>query len=213
MNREKIWQALRLPGIPAGCPENDVPGLERPRQRPPHLEGSGRVAAVLLSLFPKRDGRVYLLLTRRPETLQHHPGQISLPGGRQETGETLVETAWRETREELGFNTEPLELLGQLTPLYIPPSDFTVHPFVGWLEEEPQLRPSNVEVAEVLEVSLEDLLNPATRVVGKVRVHPHLRRDVPYYAIQGHQVWGATALILGEFLTRIRSLTATSGPS
>lgn len=210
MDRRQIWQALRLPDVVAGCPENDVPGLERPLQRPRHLEGTGRVAAVLLSLFPKPDGRIHLLLTRRPETLQHHPGQISLPGGRQESGETLTETALRETREELGMDTRPLEMLGQLTPLYIPPSDFTVHPFVGWLEREPILQPSSVEVAEVLEVALDDLLNPATRVVGKVRIRPQIRLEVPYYAIQGHQVWGATALILGEFLNRLRALTTES---
>ena len=127
-----------------------------------------------------------------------------MPGGSQDPGESLRRTAEREANEELGIDPTQLEILGTLNTIYIPPSDFTVFPYVGWLDRRPQFRPADSEVAEVIEVPLGRLLDPETRVTGKIQVASGDHLDLPYYAIDHHQVWGATALILSEFIERLR---------
>uniref|UniRef100_UPI000B3399DD NUDIX hydrolase n=1 Tax=Rhodothermus marinus TaxID=29549 RepID=UPI000B3399DD len=108
---------------------------------------------MLALLFPEQE-RPHLLLVERPSHLKEHGGQIGFPGGRREPGETLQETALREAHEELGLPPERIELLGALTPLYIPVSNFCVHPFVGAIAPLPELRPCPEEVQAVLRVPL-----------------------------------------------------------
>jgi len=136
----------------------------------------------------------------RTSSLNHHSGQISLPGGGWEKGDaSLQETALREAQEEIGIATGPLEVLGPLTPLYVPPSHNVVHPFVAYTPQQPTFHPDPKEVAELLEVPLSLLLEPATR-----REEDWMWRDlplhVPFYAVGEHKVWGATAIVLAEFL-------------
>ncbi len=152
---------------------------------------------------PRKAPEPNLVLTRRCENLNKHAGQISLPGGRQDDGECLETTALRETFEEIGVAPEQVELLGQLNPVYIPPSDFTVTPFVGWLDHRTDFVPSDLEVAEIIEVPLQKLLRPETLVIGPVRTANGSVLNVPYYQIDRHQVWGATAIILAEFIERL----------
>lgn len=157
-----------------------------------------REAGVLALLFPIEE-EPHLLLTVRRDDLKQHGGQISFPGGRREADETLLETALREAHEEVGVVPEEVEVLGQLTPLYIPPSNFCVHPFVGTLSFTPVLYPQDAEVSAVLRVPLAHLLTPAT-----LRREPWNLRgqeiDVPFLDVDGHKVWGATAMMLGELL-------------
>ncbi|MEJ2556995.1 MAG: CoA pyrophosphatase [Anaerolineae bacterium] len=135
-------------------------------------------------------------------TLDAHKGQIALPGGAREDGEALVQTALRETREELGVPPEGTEVLGQLSALYTPPSNYCIHPFVAYRPIAPTFRRDPVEVADVLEVSLALLLNPSTRKVEHWS-DPRFEspRRVPFFDIHGQVVWGATAMILSEFVT------------
>ena len=134
--RQLIEVAISLPGFENWRPGFDVPELNRPRQRPAELPGEGRFAAVMLLLYPfgTTNGKqeIRLVLTRRHRGLSKHAGQISFPGGRQDKGESLQAAALRETSEEIGVRPEEIEILGELKPVYIPPSDFTVFPFVGW---------------------------------------------------------------------------------
>ena len=161
-----------------------------------------REAGVLALLFPL-DDEPALLLTVRRDDLAQHPGQISFPGGRREPGETLRETALREAHEEVGLDPASVEVLGALTPLYIPPSNFCVYPFVGAVPVRPPLRPQDAEVEAILPVPLPHLLDPATR-----RREPWMLRgqeiEVPFLAVEAHKVWGATAMMLGEFLALFR---------
>ena len=171
---------------PQPRPFEPLPGLE-PRR-----------AGVLLLLYPI-GGALHLVLTLRAPNLGHHQGQVSLPGGGWEKGDvSLQETALRETREEVGITTR-LEILGPLTPLYVPTSNNLVHPYVASAPHRLTFRPNPQEVAELIEVPLALLLNPATRREEDwgwegTKLH------VPFYAVNGYQVWGATAIVLAEFL-------------
>jgi 8-oxo-dGTP pyrophosphatase MutT (NUDIX family) len=214
ISKKTIVNAMSLEGLEDWPSSLDVPHLSRPRRRPAHLSGDGRAAAVLLLLYPNATNNYsadhaspLIVLTRRPDHLNKHAGQISLPGGQQDPGETLDETATREAEEEVGVSANKIELLGRLNPVYIPPSDFTVDPFVGWLPKRPEFVRSEAEVAEIIEVPLTHLIDPTTIVKGTIKTAKGSIEDVPYFRIQHHQVWGATALILGEFVERIKSVT------
>lgn len=139
-----------------------------------------------------------MLLTVRSGDLPTHPGQISLPGGIQESGESLVETALRESQEEVGLDPANTRILGSLSPVFIPASGFLLHPYIGACEQAPRFQ-INDEVARLLQVPVSDLEDPA-RLESEIR---HLRgRDyeVPYFRLNGEKIWGATAMVLSEFL-------------
>ncbi len=193
---ENIRVALRdpLPGLPA-----QLEMAPRPRVLEPPEGVRPRQAGVLLLLYPIRDV-LHLALTLRPLTLNHHGGQISLPGGGWEEGdESLQETALREAQEEIGVSRHEIEVLGPLTPFYIPPSNNCVHPFVAYQPQRPHFLLDPIEVAELLEVPLRLLLDTETRreedwVWRGANLH------VPFYAVGKHKIWGATAILLAEFL-------------
>lgn len=174
-----------------------------PEPRPGHkvytaVEASSIKAGVLLLLF-LRSNRIYLLLTRRTDSVLHHRGQISFPGGRLEPGENLLQCALRETREELGVTLAKSLIQGALTPLYIPPSNYCIHPFVAATAEQISFSPHPQEVAEVIEVPLDHLQdrNNARREEWVIRGD---KCQVPFYLFRDHKIWGATAMVLAEFL-------------
>lgn len=193
--------AMRRP-LPG--PAAQVTMAPRPRPFRPPDGSTPRQAGVLLLLYPL-EGRLHLVLTLRPAHLDHHAGQVSFPGGGWEEGDaSLAETALRETREELGIPTGEIEVLGPLTPLYIPVSHNLVHPFVALAPRRPPFRPDPLEVAELLEVPLALFRDPAIR--GEDRMERDgLEVVIPYYALRGHKIWGATAIILAEFLALLDS--------
>jgi len=166
-----------------------------------------REAGVLALLYPSPgpdDGEPVLVLTRRRDELPDHGGQISFPGGQRTDGEVLQETALREAREEIDLYPEPVTLIGALTPLYIPPSNFCVHPFAGVVSDPPSLRPTDDEVGAILHVSVPTLLHPDTRVVETWTLHG-TEIDVPFYRVDEHVVWGATAMMLAELLAVVQN--------
>jgi 8-oxo-dGTP pyrophosphatase MutT (NUDIX family) len=164
-----------------------------------------REGGVLVLLYP-RAGQLHLVLTQRTHTVRSHKGQISLPGGAREAGEPLVQTALRETCEELGVPPDATEVIGKLSTLYTPPSNYCIHPFVAHCPTTPTFRPDPVEVAQVLEVPLITLLDPSIR---RVEHWPDSRfespRQVPFFDICGQVVWGATAMILSELVTLLEN--------
>jgi 8-oxo-dGTP pyrophosphatase MutT (NUDIX family) len=201
----RIERGLRapLPGIPAQLRMATEP-------RPGHrayfeVEGTCLKAGVLVLIY-EREGELLLLLTRRTELVLHHRGQISFPGGEQHPGESLEATALREAAEELGLDLGPVRVLGKLTPLFIPPSNYCIYPTVAFLPGAPDLRPQPDEVAEVIEIPVSHLAGPEnvrleTWTIGSRTV------NVPYYAYSACKIWGATAMVLAEFL----ALLDTSG--
>jgi len=167
------------------------------------LGHSPKLGGVLLLLYPI-DSYLHLVLTRRTEQVAAHKGQISLPGGAREPGDhSLLETALRETREELGIRTDQLQVLGPLTSLYIPPSDYCIQPYVAYADVRPDFSPEPTEVDELLEMPLKQLLDPVTREeeIWKLRGHPVV---VPFYRLGEHKIWGATAMVLSEFEVMLR---------
>ena len=160
--------------------------------------GNFRPSAVLILLYPKPEPHFVLTLRHRYRGM--HSGQVSLPGGRVEPEDKdLKHTALRETEEEVGVPKKRIEVLGQLTTLPIPVSRFEVHPFVGAIHEVPVLVPEAKEVARIIETPLHLLTDPATRKQTKMDLMRYPDVTVPYFAIDGETVWGATAMILSEF--------------
>ena len=161
-------------------------------------QGHAVRAAVLILLYPCQ-GETKLVFMKRNEYKGPHSGQVSFPGGAWEaTDGTLERTAIRECREEIGVR-ESIEILGALTPLHIPVSNFLVSPFVGWMENTPLFHPDPTEVQYVIEVSLRELLDPALR--DSETLYHHKRSvEAPYYRVGEDKIWGATAMMLSEFL-------------
>ena len=165
-----------------------------------------REAAVLLLLYPGTGGQTTLAVIRRPDYSGPHAGQIALPGGRREGDESLAQTALRETQEELGIDPARLSLLGALSPLYVRASNHLVYPFVAFVPARPAFTPCPREVAEVIEVPLGRLLDLRFRGFEVVRFDDFGRVRVPYFALPGTRIWGATGMILGEFLALLEHL-------
>jgi 8-oxo-dGTP pyrophosphatase MutT (NUDIX family) len=198
---ERLREALRssLPGADAQALMSSRPlrvDWEKDLDRIPR---NTRDAAVLVLIYPK-DGRACMTLTQRTETLEAHRSQISFPGGAMEAGETLEEAALREAQEEIGLDPRRVEILGRLTPLHVPVSRFLIHPIVGTLTRRPQLRRDPVEVAEILEASVEQLMKRET-ITWSLMDRPRGNLLVPYFILDSCDVWGATAMILSELLS------------
>ena len=162
-----------------------------------------RVAAALVLLYPIRR-QVHLVLTRRAGTLDQHAGQVSLPGGAVDGDETVEAAALREAREEIGLEPTDLRIIGQLSALYIPVSNYALHPVVAVLDRRPALVPATAEVAHILEIPLDELRDPKRLRQGR-RWRGDDAITVPYFELQGERVWGATAMVLGELLHLMRS--------
>ncbi len=154
-------------------------------------------SAVLLYLYP-RQGSWSTVLMKRPEYDGTHAGQVSIPGGRLERGETHTQAALREFREETGVAVDSHQLLGGLSELFIPPSSYMVRPFVAYTTAEPRFQPDPVEVEQIIELPVATLMDEATVRRGSVRLDTGVRVKTPYFYVQGHVVWGATAMILSE---------------
>ena len=159
-----------------------------------------RHAAGLLLLFPI-DDRPHLVLTVRSATVRH-AGQVSLPGGVIEPGESVEDAALREAHEEVGCETDTLRLLGRLTPLDIAVSGFRLHPVLAASDLRPVLTPSDHEVARILEIPVDTLLSPSIRT-RRPMPRGALTMDVPVFETGGVAIWGATAMVLAEFLTLV----------
>lgn len=191
-----------------------APGLEaqmamapKPRPGQPPLgetEKTRLKAGVMLLLYP-REGLIHLVLIRRTPTVLRHRDQIGLPGGQVEGEETIEQTALRETREEIGVNPGLIRILGQLTPLDIPVSGFYVYPVVGVADRSLTFVPDPIEAAEVIELPLGHLVDAAN-----VRLEDWVIRDVPvqvpFYAFGPHKIWGATAMVLAEFVEVVKDV-------
>ncbi len=186
-----------LPGVEAQ--RRFAPNPARSGWKAGHFPPDARPAAALLLLYPATQGGAALPLTVRASGLARHAGQISLPGGAVDQGETLAEAALREASEEIGVDPALVRVLGELTPVHVIVSGFTLHPVVGVTDVRPAFQAAPGEVDEILEVSLDDLRD-ASRIRIGTRIREGVAVEYPYFDLLGHQVWGATAMVLGEFI-------------
>jgi 8-oxo-dGTP pyrophosphatase MutT (NUDIX family) len=169
------------------------------------VHGGRTHSAVLVPLFADAAGALHAVFTRRRADLRRHAGEISFPGGRRDEGETLLETALREAEEEVGLPRASVDLLGALKPVGTFVTNYAIYPFVGLIEPGFTWIAQETEVAEVLELSLDDLV-AGHSLKRLVRRGMAFKTDV--YEVGDHMVWGATARILGDLLSR----TATDSP-
>ncbi|HLG04176.1 MAG TPA: CoA pyrophosphatase [Bacteroidia bacterium] len=157
-----------------------------------------RKSAVLLLVYPYEE-TVYTLLIRRPSYDGTHSGQLALPGGKvEEDDSTLIHTAIRETMEEVGVDVPEKNILGSLSPVYIPVSNYLVQPFVAQLPERPSWNPDHREVDALLEIPLTRLLDPQIKSRRRIPVGKNMFVDAPCYILNDQILWGATAMMFSE---------------
>lgn len=198
----KMELAVGLPGIEAQM--SMMPPQRRRIVPSEETIAKARRAGVCLLLYMKQE-KWHTVLIRRTSYEGVHSGQMAFPGGTyEEIDKNLRETAIREAIEEVGIDQKKLIELGQLSPIYIPPSNMYVEPLVAYLTEIPQFLRQESEVAEIVELNLEVLLNPANRKEKYIRFTKDLRMKTPYFDVYGHTVWGATAAIFGEFVVLLK---------
>lgn len=168
----------------------------------PTTPQGAKVACVTLMLWQNQADWHTVLIQRTQNPLDRHSGQVSFPGGKHEQNdESLSQTALREAQEEVGVEPAQVEILGQLTELYIPVSNFVVYPFVGLLSGKPQFTPQPGEVDTILTPPVSHFQQEENKDFKELRVGTGiLLKDVPCYLVEGRAVWGATAMIISEFL-------------
>jgi 8-oxo-dGTP pyrophosphatase MutT (NUDIX family) len=194
--------AAGLPGSAVQAAFQSELGYGRYFAAPP---GDAVPAAVLVLIYLSR-GVWHLPLTLRPEQLGQHAGQICLPGGLFEPGETGADAALRELEEELGVAGERVTMIGPLSPIYLYRSNFAVAPHLAIARSTLRWRPRDEEVAELIEVPLDHLIDPAN-VARQLRAAEGVGFSAPCFLWQRHAIWGATCLILAEIAAIWRDVT------
>jgi 8-oxo-dGTP pyrophosphatase MutT (NUDIX family) len=216
--RPQVWDSFVMTGLERlrAAFTRPLPGLDAQLRMAPSPrvgwdplkfpDGAANGAALLL-IYP-HDETLHVPLTVRGSGLRNHTGQVSLPGGRVDEGETFVQAALREAAEEIGVDPSTVTILGPLTPLHIPVSGFLLHPIVGVTSVRPAFQRAEWEVARIIEAPVATLSDPAvikretrTRMVQGQSIEV----EVPYFDIDGEKVWGATAMVLAEFCAILTS--------
>ena len=194
---------LPLPGSRAHEPLRATPiGMIKPKFEHPLPPKPG---SVLILLYMDGD-KLKFPLTKRPEYLGAHSGQISLPGGKAEAGEDEIQTALRETEEEIGVSRSEIRVLGKLSKFFVIPSNFIVTPVIGYLNQKPVFTAQVTEVTRIIEGDLEQLISERaihTKEIIAAKLYPML---APHFNIESEVVWGATAMMLNELREVVREV-------
>ncbi|MBP6512700.1 MAG: CoA pyrophosphatase [Bacteroidia bacterium] len=199
--------ALRMEkGLPGQGAHEKMAPMHRKSLSESELFNTGyRTAAVLALLVPDPINSIpRIVLIERSEGPVSHSGQISFPGGKREGDEDLLVTALREANEELGIQANQVSLLGGLTSLYIPPSNFLVHPFLGYMNEIPEFILSEAEVKRVLLLPLSSFLDQGNVSIEVFKSSNGSTVEAPTYRIDDVTIWGATAMMMAEISSLIR---------
>jgi 8-oxo-dGTP pyrophosphatase MutT (NUDIX family) len=201
---EKLSIRLQKP-LPGQEAHDKMASESRMKLKFPSPNERTRESAVLI-LFYKKNNQIFIPLILRPPYDGVHGGQMAFPGGRAEKeDESLVRTALREAQEEIGVRVSDIKIIGQLTKLYIPPSNFYVQPVIGYMNHIPDFYPDAREVDKVIEVSLDEISN--SEIIGRKILNVRgVEVDAPYFDIQDSVVWGATAMMISELLALTDSI-------
>lgn len=191
-------QEVQFLMAPTGRPKMPLPEIEKYKPRK---------SAVLIVLFPF-ESSISTLLIQRPVYDGVHSGQVAFPGGKfEETDIDLQQTALRETFEEIGILTNEIAIIGKLTDIYIPPSNFLVSPFVGFIGKEPEFVINGYEVQKIITVDLFNLNNVS--IIEKIITNNSgYKIKTPCYEIEGLIVWGATAMMISELNVVVKEARA-----
>lgn len=184
-----------LPGVEAQKIMAPVPDREKHPEVSVPVDASQNSVLILFSYG--KAGNLEILYTLRSKKLINHKGQISFPGGRTEEGENPVETALRETHEEVGIEPREVKILGSLSSLYVPPSNNIINPVVGFIDTLPELRLQESEVSEAFTITLDELLSESKRQ-KEIWLLRGQNFNVPYWNVHSTPLWGATAMITSE---------------
>jgi 8-oxo-dGTP pyrophosphatase MutT (NUDIX family) len=189
--------------------QHDLPGFDSQKLLAPEFREEElniispnpktKSSSILILIFEK-NGTAYTVMTKRSMKLNNHPGQVSFPGGRVDKSDKSAEyAALRETNEELGLNLNDINIIGELSSLYIPPSDFIVHPFIGTISElNFNLQPNPAEVDRIMIIPLELFLNDNEIKKFEFKTKDGKIRNSPCFYWQGECIWGASAMIISE---------------
>lgn len=213
---EKISHFNDFAALLPGLTYKGMPGLKSQLKMAPENRlqeimslGQGKNAmksAVLFLFYPDEKGRTTTIFIKRPEYNGVHSGQISFPGGRyEEADKNLLTTALRETYEEIGVSPSDIDIAGKLTDLFIPPSNFLVSPYIGMLKKKPFFVVQPAEVESVIEIGLAGFLNPQNMHFKTITLKGGYSLQTPCYIINGHIIWGATAMMVSEFTDLLES--------
>jgi 8-oxo-dGTP pyrophosphatase MutT (NUDIX family) len=200
----------------------ELPGIKAQNIMAPNIRHTNDIipnkktckeSGVLILLYQK-DNAIYIPFIQRPLYNGFHSGQISLPGGKMEPFDIdLRQTALRETYEEIGVNSNEIEIIGELSSLFIPNSNFNVSPFVGYIKHTPFFTPDPIEVESIIEAPLQQFLSDNYIDYFERHINQH-QVKAPYFNISNHQIWGATAMIISELkqiiLSTINPFTASN---
>jgi len=202
INKSKVKSQLiialnkSLPGIAAHI--KMAPDLRKQQMQVQKMNfpKTATIAAVLCLIYPIKN-QLHFVLMKRVSYPGVHSGQISFPGGKLEENETPFDAAIRETFEEIGYQTHPNHIIGQLTKIFIPPSNFIVYPFLAFVENQPNFIADKTEVDYIIEVPIADLLDNKN-VQSKKMKTKGISFDAPYFSLKDEIAWGATAIMLSE---------------
>ncbi|MEM9830770.1 MAG: CoA pyrophosphatase [Bacteroidota bacterium] len=195
--------------------EQPLPGWDAQSRMATEIHRRARVqvpptaqqAGVLLLLYPGADQQLSFPLIQRPQYEGAHSGQVAFPGGKVEPeDQSIVATARRETREEIGVEVSEGQILGQLTDLYIPVSQFVVSPVVAYTDQPLAYQPDPTEVAAVLDVSAQSFMRAESHSIQNIQVR-NISLKVPAYTVQNKVIWGATAMMLSEFFAVLETVS------
>jgi 8-oxo-dGTP pyrophosphatase MutT (NUDIX family) len=194
---------LELPSALAHDPLRAIPvGAIKPKFKSEHPPRPG---SVLILLYELND-EIRFPLIKRPDYSGAHGGQVSLPGGKTEPGEDSIQTALRETQEEIGVPSGDVEILGRLSEFHVIPSNFMITPVVGTIRKIPNFIPDPFEVSRILHGSIHELIRDDAVATTEILAAGQYRLKAPHFQIDGEIVWGATAMMLNEFRLILREI-------
>ncbi len=193
-----------LKGLPGTDIQWQMASSDRFIKKFPKSPGKdSREAAVLILLYPYNQS-IYTVLMQRPDYNGVHSGQISFPGGKKEPEDKdAIQTALREAYEEIGVHPTKVEIIGKLTPLFIPVSNTIVNPVIGWTDEKPIFNQKSEEVLFLIDADLKRFLDASILKTKPVEIRGEML-EVKYFDYEENTIWGATAMILHELMVIIR---------
>lgn len=168
---------------------------------------NAKKAGVMILFYPDDKDQTHLVLILRKSYKGVHSNQVALPGGKVEKEDNnLIETALRETEEEIGVKASSIEVIRPMTELYIPPSNYIVKPTLAKIDYLPTFKPQLSEVEKIIPVKLEDLLLPSNIRPGVIHTSYAGQKEVMSYQVNGYTIWGATAMMLSELQVLLKNI-------